>query len=204
MKHLIRTATVAAALIATTGLGYASTLDQSNPAMNGISSDLNPNLELQQQVTAGISGVLAGITLYDDSQSPDNETLSIGIGNAFTSTFVYSEAVTLAPSKGVSFVGTLIDLSAADIQLTEGETFVIDLSDGSGGADTGNLGAYAGGDLYFKAGSNPPRDYTTLRGGSLAFQTYMDPTPTPEPSSILLLLTGFSAGAGLLRRRMKV
>jgi hypothetical protein len=203
MKHLIRAASVAAALIATAALGHADTLDQNNAPLSY--GNANPTAEWQQQVTAGASGLLAGITLYDDSVAPLTETLSIGIGNAFTSTFVISETVTLNAGGDYSLGSTFIDLSTYNILLTAGETFVIDLSNGSGGWNTIIPASYAGGDLYVKVGSNSPVDWTTQHGDSLAFQTYVDPAPTltPEPSSMILLLTGLSAGAGLLRRRVK-
>jgi hypothetical protein len=113
MKQLIRAATVAAALIATAGLGYADTLDQNNAFGSGNANGID---EWQQQVTAGESGLLAGINLY--SLYATTETLSIGIGDAYTTSFVYSETVNLNGSG--TLTTNFIDLSSAGIVLTDG------------------------------------------------------------------------------------
>jgi hypothetical protein len=192
-----------AALVAAAGLGYADTLDQNNAFGDADAS--GGTFEFQQQVTAGLSGQLVGITLYDIQG--ETALVRIGIGDAFTDSFVFSQTVTLnGGSSGSNPGSTFIDTSSADIMLTAGETFVIDESDGSLPASFDfATTSYSGGDLYSQHGASSPVDYDTVHGhGSLPFQTFMDATVTPEPSSFVLLLTGLSVGAGLLRRRKKV
>src|SRR5579863_9261908 len=106
-----------------------SILDQSN-----LSSDfggINPMIEWQQQVTDGIDGVLAGVELYSfpncgaPGDCPDTVTVSIGLGTGF-----FSGSFAFTTTAAVVSGGTFVDTSSADIYLTQGETFVIDVSNG--------------------------------------------------------------------------
>ena len=170
----------------------ASTLDQNNPPNN---VGLNDSLEWQQQVTAGIGGQLAGITLYTNA-GPDTDLVQIAIGSGFYSgPYTFSQTVTI---NGATF----IDTSSAGILLTPGETFVIDVSEGPGCCNlSGSDIPYGGGDLYLNFGNGDVEDYTQLFGYSMAFQTYMNPsTPTPEPCSMLLVGAGLGL-VGVWRRK---
>jgi len=169
----------------------AAVLDQNNPPLN---VGLNDSLEWQQQVTAGLGGTLAGITLYVNAGS-DTDLVQIGVGPGyFTGTYSFSATVTILAS------GTFIDTSAAGIHLNPGDPFVIDVTGGPGCCNlAGSINAYPGGDLYLNVGGNV-EDYTQLFGYSMAFQTYMN--TIPEPGSLLLLGSGVAGLAGLLRRKV--
>ena len=171
----------------------ASVLDQNNPPLN---VGLNDGLEWQQQVKVGIGGDLAGITLYTNSGS-DTDLVRIGVGSAFfMGTYSFSQTVS------ISSTGTFIDTSAANIMLNPGQFFVIDVSQGPGCCNlAGSTKAYSGGDLYLDL-NGQITDYTQQFGYSMAFQSYMN--PTPEPGSLILLGTGALGLAGVLRRKIKL
>jgi hypothetical protein len=86
--------------------------------------------EWQQQVTDGIGGILAGIELYcAPGTTIDTATVSIGLGAVpYLGAFVFTTTATFGQA------GAFIDTSSADITLTPGEVFVIDVSSG-GSAD---------------------------------------------------------------------
>ena len=170
----------------------ASVLDQNNPPL---SVGLNDSLEWQQQITVGIGGTLAGITLYTNSGS-DTDTIKIGVGPAFF-TGTYSFMTTVTINQG----GTFIDTSSAGINLNPGDFFVIDVSGGPGCCNlAGSTNPYSGGDLYLDINGNIT-DYTKQFGYSMAFQTYMGPS-VPEPGSLILLGSGVLGLAGVLRRKI--
>jgi len=172
----------------------ASVLDQNNPPLN---VGLNDSLEWQQQITVGIGGTLAGITLYTNSGS-DTATVNIGVGPAFF-LGTYSFTTTVLIGSG----GTFIDTSSAGINLNPGDFFVIDVSGGPGCCNlAGSTNPYPGGDLFLDIGGNIT-DYTQLFGYSMAFQTYMG-SSTPEPGSLILLGSGVLGLAGVLRRRINL
>jgi hypothetical protein len=172
-------------------------LDQNNPPPGG--GYMNDSLEWQQQVTAGATGTLAGITLYGFGSS---DQVSIAMGPAFNSgPFVFSQTVTL------NNAGAFIDTSAANIHLTPGTTFTIDVTGGDGCCFLlGSNVAYPGGHVFLNAGGSV-FDYTQLIGISMAFQTYVDQTPVssaPEPATWAMLLVGFGGAGAALRRRSRL
>jgi hypothetical protein len=168
-------------------------LDQNNPPHN---VGLNDGLEWQQQITVGIGGSLAGITLYTVSGS-DTDLVRIGVGPApFTGN--YSFSTTIAIGSG----GTFIDTSSANINLNPGDFFTIDVSGGPGCCNlAGSTIPYSGGDLFLDI-NNQFTDYTKAFGYSMAFQTYMN--TVPEPGSLVLLSSGALGVAGLLRRKINL
>jgi len=163
-------------------------LDQSNLDMT---VGLNGALHWQQQITSGLAGQLAGISLWGVGSA----RVSVAEGDAYSSgPFAYSEVVAFeTPGK------TYIDLSAANIFLSLGEAFVIDLTEGTNGYGAARA-TYAGGDLWLDT-ADGPTDYTVAVGGSgitLRFETYV---AVPEPSTWALMIAGFGlAGSGLRRR----
>lgn len=162
-------------------------VDQSVLSVSGFGG-LNDELEWQQEVTAGIAGILGGIILYGSSPT---DLVRIALGSVVTSgPFLFSETVELRPK------GTFVDTSAANIQLSIGQHFVIDVSQGSGCCKLLSTlpsdPKYPGGDLYLIAPPNPPGDFSTLPGAGvdMAFTTLMiGPAPAIVPGPI--------AGAGL-------
>jgi PEP-CTERM motif-containing protein len=171
----------------------ASVLDQNNPPLN---VGLNDGLEWQQQLTVGIGGQLAGITLYTNSGF-DTDLVRIGVGSApFTGTYSFMTTVAIGST------GTFIDTSAANIFLNPGDFFTIDVSGGPGCCNlAGSTKAYGGGDLYLDL-NGQFTDYTKDFGYSMAFQSYMN--TVPEPGSIMLLGTGVLGLAGVLRRKINL
>ncbi|MGA7414800.1 MAG: PEP-CTERM sorting domain-containing protein [Bryobacteraceae bacterium] len=192
-------------------------IDQTN-----IVTDMSlDNLEFQQQVTAGAAGGLAGVELFSSGYCCDpfcsnpcgpKVTVKIGLGPAFfTGSYAFTTTVALP-----LFVGTFIDTSAAGINLTPGEKFVIDVSAGTPLLNVAAMdSAYPGGDLWL--GNRYPYDLTGYVGlpgivpQSMAFETFVS-TTTPEPSSSWLVFVGlgtvgafgFKRVPAALRRRRAV
>jgi hypothetical protein len=202
LKKLFRwLAATTLSTVSLAGAAYASTVDVSNPPGTSscfCGSGLNDFLEIQQQVTDVHGGILAGIDLYTVA-GDDFDTVKIGVGNAF-----YSGSYAFVQTNvDVKSTGTFIDTSAANIALTSGENFVIDVSGNpkTTGTLSGNLatnGAYLNGkNLYIDVYG----DGTYLQqGDSIAFVTYMA-TPVPVPAALWLLISGLGALTVGYRRR---
>lgn len=194
MKVVLALATGVLALAAgSAALAADGVLDQANLGMdvglNGV------GYQWQQQITAGLGGRLAGISLW----GVDTARVRIAEGDAFsTGPFVFSQTVDFGPpGAGKLF----IDTRAANIILSAGDTFVIDLSDAVGGYGASSV-PYAGGDLWI---TDPvfyttPFNYTAAHGTSLRFETYMD-AAVPEPATWAMMIAGFGLAGGALRRR---
>jgi len=168
----------------------APVLDQQALPFGG---SLLESLEWQQQVTAGVTGQLTGVTLYG---AGTDLTVRVNPGSAFQSgPFAFVGTAHLAPG------GTFIDLSSANIQLTAGQTFVIDTIAGSNGNISLAAAPYAGGHLFGNFGV--PVDYTACCGATLAFQTFMETgAAVPEPGAWALMIVGFGGAGAMLRRKV--
>lgn len=219
----MRSAAVAALAVALGLAGAAQAdpvLDQSSPPGDGVAYDA---LEFMQVVTAGQTGLLDGIELYGQNFTYNGQLIfgdghtdlvQIALGGQTIQPYniipppqyLFSDTVEL------DYLGTYLDTSAAGIQLTAGEQFIIDISqgDGNGFTTTGDYGAYGGGGFYQVAPiGNTGLNFAYPVPGSLSFETFVDEPPpppsqtaVPEPETWALMLLGFGGlGAALRRRR---
>ena len=164
-------------LMSADSLLATSVLDQFNgPAVSVFGSASTD--DWQQGVTAGMNGTLSSISL-DSYGGPTTFKVYINLGSPWQSDANTFETEVTRPWGGGWFS---IDVSAANIHLTQGEHFVIGVRGES--MLWGSDNTYSGGALWGKLGSNPP---DTGPYGDLAFATYM--TPVPEPSISALTLT---------------
>ncbi|WP_421935694.1 PEPxxWA-CTERM sorting domain-containing protein [Phenylobacterium sp.] len=193
MKVVLALATGLLALAGgSAALAADGVLDQANLGMdvglNGV------GYQWQQQITAGLGGRLTGISLWGGYAA----RVRIAKGDAFsTGPFVFSQMVDFGPPGTEKL---FIDTRAANIVLSAGDTFVIDLSDAVDGYGASSV-PYAGGDLWI---TDPvfyttPFNYTAAHGTSLRFETYMD--AVPEPATWAMMIAGFGLAGGALRRR---
>jgi hypothetical protein len=208
MRLLIGQCSLILPFLALAGSAQAGQLDQSNlQTFTGLATWV----EFQQQVTAGIGGLLVGVELYTTLSPPGQnpgvaelDTVSIGVGPGF-----FAGAFSFITQAWIEPGGTYIDTSAAGIYLTPGELFVIDVTDPQAGTCC-NLGGawrvYSGGDLFMKQGSTISED-SGSPGTSMAFETFMDPNAappepgTPEPGTLALFGSGVLGVAWMRRRK---
>jgi hypothetical protein len=186
-----------AAIVTLATASHATTvIDQEN--LPSPDWGLNDSLEWQQQVTAGISGLLAGIELFGSSPS---DLVRIGLGDAYRrGPFAFSKRVSLNNN------GFYINTSQADIMLTAGESFVIDVSGGS--PNCCQLEAsysltrptYSGGDLYLNYFGRIENYSKSYFHDDMAFVTFMTTPTIPEPAAWTMILLGF-AGLGYAGHR---
>lgn len=164
--------------------------DQFSPYTNATFNNGN----FQQQVTAGLSGKLAGVSLYNWGGQSQNLSFYLNLGSGWqTDPNNYGASITLTIPDDWNY----IDVSSANIILNSGDQFMIGLVLSSN---------HIGGSYNT---INPEYPYPVYVNGSLygaawriGFKTFADVASVPEPVSMLLLGLGLIGLAGV-RRKMK-
>ncbi|MBC7905559.1 MAG: PEP-CTERM sorting domain-containing protein [Rhodospirillaceae bacterium] len=199
-------------------------IDQSNATASGGSLQsvgYNGNSRYQQQVTAGMAGLLSYIDLYAGvgGVGADKSFLRIAKlsnNNFFNGAWLFNSEI--------SFITGLnhIDISAANINVAENDMFVIDVGamrntkivNGrqvvtgsllfSGYYNAYGSPSYLDGDMFTYAtgaSSANPAPYNQ----QLKFSTYVTPppvaTPVPAPATLPLFATGLVGVFAMARRR---
>jgi hypothetical protein len=105
--------------------------------------------QFEQQIRAGLSGQLEGITFYFYAVSLAGTSVTVNVYEDATSCLSGSETVSFTETYTVSQAGVVeeyfMDMTAANIQLQAGETFVVEfINDPNGGGAT-TLRAGSGG-----------------------------------------------------------
>ncbi|MEL6104857.1 MAG: PEP-CTERM sorting domain-containing protein [Planctomycetota bacterium] len=167
-------------------------VDQIGAGPNLIAA-VGPGRTFQQEVTAGVSGDLVGVSLWSWGLSASTSqpiTVGINYGSGWQ-TDAAAVSQTFAPT--ASNQRMLVDFSATPLFLNAGDSFVITLSGTSpfGYVAYGN-DDYAGHSLYFNG--------SELASNDLHFLTHMNvasSSTVPEPGSLAV----FGAGALLVLSR---
>lgn len=141
----------------------------------------------QQEIRAGVAGVLSQVDLYQSGVVPF-QSFRLFINRGFNwQTDADDFSTTVSTGAG----GTIsVDLAGAGLLFNAGDYFMLGIQ--GLGPDTTPAGLmfgsdYSAGRLYLNAGV---MSGTTA---DMAFTTYMVPVPVPEPSSTYLYLVGLAA-----------
>jgi hypothetical protein len=149
----------------------------------GVSPISGPGLHWQQGVTAGVTGQLTGIELFLDGPNLGAVNFGINLGAPWQTDADLIVVTTPVNSLGWNFY----DLSTANINLSAGQQFTINIREGGWGMapQATTISAYSGGALYYfnelSPGNPPvPEAFDVM---DLAFRTHMGPTTGTIPDS---------------------
>ena len=167
------------------------TLDQANaPSTGYISSSAG---FVQQQVTVGLAGTLAGFAVMSFAQDDlVNYSFFIARGSAWNTSAHVFDLTGFSSLNNAANAWVFIDTSAANINFNAGDTFVIGWTSSGGSgrlASSGNT--YSGGGFW-----NNQNGFTK-NSIDLGFQTYVGSVPAPGA----LALLGAAGLVGARRRR---
>lgn len=147
----------------------------------------SPSSVYQQEIQAGVAGVLSQVDLYQSGVVPF-QRFRLFINRGFN---WQTDADDFSTTVSAGLGGTIsVDLTSAGLQFNAGDYFMLGVQ--GLGPDTTPAGLmfgsdYSAGRLYFNAG------VMTGTTADMAFTTYMVPVPVPEPSSSYLYLVGLAA-----------
>jgi hypothetical protein len=183
--------------------GAAPTLDQQSVIGAGACIELTAGHSTQQQVTAGITGLLTSVQVQ--MYGVGTSTFSINMGPAWQADAAEFSAPLTTTADGWYTVNT----STAGIYLTPGDTFVIGIAYGSGTVEPAMYvtsapdDGYAGGSLWYDALDSFP---VTAMVMDQTFKTFVDPdftAPATVPAPGALLLAGLGTTLVAARRTRK-
>jgi hypothetical protein len=186
---------------------YPTDQSQLETITAGVSGKLTElDLKIQQYAGAGAVELLIFEGGFVDGQSADDYQDPVFTG------IIQQSTLPVASSSETNSV-TRFDVSAADIELTQGEVFSFSVRSAEpyGVSNvvelTSTLEAYGGGKTYISGNIGIPyRDYTGY-GGSQAvqFQTWVDNgLAAPEPATWTTMLVGLALVGARARRRFRV
>lgn len=164
------------------------------------------NLEYQQGITPGIVGQLTSVSLFFETSEPSFEFLfGLNFGSGWQVDLNDFQTTWQINNSGWNS----LDISSANIFLGEDATFNFVLNGIHGESEECQdcrIGFRASliYDLDYGGGTFMSRfigDPVVLRDGDLAFRTYVEVAPVPEPSTIFLIGAGL---AGMFAFRKKI